>query len=599
MRCEIPEKPASTWARTPSKVQARQTPRILVLNLTRLGDLVQMGPLLAGLRARHPRARLGLLALSAFAPVARLLPGVDEVLELDQDQVVGRLLDARRPLSARAAWQRGLVRELRGEGWDLVINLSHSRDSAVLASLLARGEVRGIHALADGRLAVGHPWAQYFFCVTGNRALNQLNLVDIYRRAGDLAPGEGDRLELRVGPAAMARADELLAGLPAARGPLVLVQPGASCANRRWPPERLAQALRRLHTEAGAAFLLLGSGAEAPLCAELAELARGLPLLDLAGRTSLEELAALCSRGELLITNDTGTLHVAAARGLPSVSLFFATALPWETGPWREGCLILHAEMECAPCSHHVSCPHVMCRERIGAGLVADAALELLRRRGWPATPGAGWLAAPGAQVWETARGADGLLDLRPLGRRRPAAEELAGRIYRRLWRTRLGDAAAAGPRLSWRDELRGWLSDWDAPSPAAWRELAGWERDLETQATLADEGLALVSRAQAGLARADAAALSAAVEALPRLDDRLHCLELSRPLLRPLGALFRLGRDELREEESLERLGAQAGALYRELGERSRRMAELAREARVLLEAAPAALAARQEAEA
>ena len=562
--------------------------RILVVNLTRLGDLIQTGPLITGLRARHPGAHLGLLALESFAAAARLLPGVDEVLTLDQDQAVGRLLDSRSPLSARAAWFRGQARRLRGPGWDLVINLSHSRDSAVLAGLLARGEVRGIRLRPDGRVGVEHDWARYFFCVTGNRAVNHLNLVDIYRLVGDLGPTEGQVLALEAGAAAVARVEELLCELPGPDGvkrPLVIVQPGASRENRRWPLERLASFMRRLHAEAGAAFLLSGSAAEEALCASLAEQCRALPHLNLAGRTSLEELAALCSRADLLVTNDTGTLHVAAARGLPSVSLFFATALPWETGPWRPGCFVLQADLECSPCDHQVVCPHVMCRERIPEDSVAGASLELLRRAGWPVAPPDGWESRGDARVWETLRDARGLQDLRLLGRRRPGATEIAARIYRRLWLDDLCPAAAgpSEPKVrAFAQELASWLRDWSVPLPETATLLAEWRLDLLELARLAGEGPPLVGRVRHEMAQEQprAAVLEEVVAAIPALDDRLFTWELCHPLLRPLGVFFRFGKEELRDDDNLECLGAETVLLYERLVARALMAAELAGQA-------------------
>lgn len=557
--------------------------RILVLNLTRMGDIIQTGPLILGLRARHPGAWLGLLTLKTFAGAARLLPGVDECLELDQDFAVGLLLDPGRGLPEKSAWFLARLRELRGAGWDLVINVTHSRDSAVLADFLSRGETRGITIHPDGRIKVEHDWARYFFCVTGNRAVNHFNLVDMYRLAGGLEPQEGDRLALRIGPAAHARADELLEGLE--RRPLLLIQPGASKENRRWPPERLAEVMQSLHAVCGATFLVVGSGSERALCEELAARVPQLPLRVLAGQTSLEELGALCARADLLITNDTGTLHVAAAAGLPSVSLFFATALPWETGPWLPGCLVLQVDMECAPCSHQVLCPHVMCRERIPAATVREAALRLLHARGLAPAPPARWADDPETLVWETYRDAQGLQDLRLLGARRAGVAELVARCYRRLWTDVLG--ARAPTAVPFADELEPWLRDWELPSVGFPRELAELRQELEHLLELAARGLELAQDARRELdgPAPDMRRLEEIVAALPRLDDQLFTHELSRPLLRPLGVLFRFEKEQLDAWQSLDGLGRATEETYQRLLERGRQLAALIGETQSVLE--------------
>lgn len=541
--------------------------RILVLNLTRMGDILQSAPLISGLKARHPRAELGLLVQKAFASTAQLVPQVDRVLTLDQDQAVAMLMEERLPLGRQAQWFQEQVRDLRGEGWDLVINLSHSRDSAVLARLLGRGEVRGLVLEPSGRMGVSHDWARYFFCVTGNRAVNQLNLVDIYRRLGDLEGGEG-AMELRVGDMAQARVDAQAESFPG-KGALVLVQAGASRPNRRWPLDRMAGVMRDLHARADCRFALTGSGGESALCQELAALVPDLPVLNLSGGTSVAELGAWCRRADLLITNDTGTLHVAAATGLSSVSLFIATALPWETAPWLPGCLVLHADMDCAPCSHHVVCPHVQCRDRIALESVRDAALLLLARRGLASAPAADWAGRSGVRVYETFRDKEGWLDLMEHGARELDIATHTGRAFRHLWFRRLGVAVAEGGGLR-----HGGNGDRAHLKVA----LGGLLERLETLRREALRASRLVKEIHAELMGRGARAkrLDGMARRLTEMDDGLFELELGQPLLRPLGVLHRMAKDELQGITDMQALGRATAACYAELGERCGELAGL-----------------------
>lgn len=562
--------------------------RILVVNLTRMGDVIQTSPLVDGLRRRHPRARIGLLVLQGFAGIARLVPGVDEVLCWDQDRSVGLLHDPRASLGARTAWHRERVRELRGDGWDLVVNLSHSRESAVLARLLARGEVRGIAVHDDGARRVDHDWAKYFFCVTGNRAVNHFNLVDVYRLAGDLGPREGTRLRLEAPREARDEALALLEGLPGA-GPLVMLQSGASQESRRWPAEAFAATARRLHEACGARFLVVGGPSERELCARLASLLDPLPRLDLGGRTSLGALTALAAEADLLLTGDTGTLHVASAVGTPSVSLFIAVALPWETAPWLPGCVVLQPRIECSPCSHRVSCPHVMCRDWLAPETVAAACLARLAEDGLAPEPDPSWTKDPRVDVWRTLRDGAGLQDLRPLGRRPLEAESLVARAYRRLWLERLGERGCELPAFE--EELAEWTAAFEEPDPAAaarvWRELRG---GLERIASLAGEGLAWTARLESELAAGpDVEGLSAVLDGVRAVDGELFRLELSRPALRPLGVLFRFEREDLERDRELLELNGRMAAVYGELRARALRLAELAALAAAPCERTPA----------
>jgi len=538
--------------------------RILVLNLTRMGDILQSAPLISGLRKRHPQAEIGLLVQQAFVSAAHLLPHVDRVLTLDQDQAVGLLMDDRIPLGRQAGWFHSQVRLLRGEGWDLVINLSHSRDSAVLARQLGRGEVRGIVLQDDGRMGVAHDWARYFFCVTGNRAVNQLNLVDIYRLMGGLGASDGE-LDMRIPSEALQTVAALLTEL--GKGPLVLIQAGASRENRRWPVNRMAQVMRELHDSTGAVFALTGSAGETELCRDLAALAAGLPVINLAGRTGLEELGALCRHARLLITNDTGTLHVAAANGLPSVSLFIATALPWETAPWLSGCLVLHPDMTCAPCSHHVQCPHIQCREAIPVESVRDAALELLHRQELGPPPSKKWADRAGVRVFETCRDGLGWLDLREHGQREADDVYHTGRAFRHLWLARLGEESPS---------RRGPASPQDLPSfDSLALPLGELGAALDGLAREAMRGQHLVEEIHRELAGRPtrAARLEVLTQRLMKVDDLLFELELGQPLLRPLGVLHRLAKEHQQDTGELEELGRRTAALYAEFAARTKEL--------------------------
>jgi hypothetical protein len=162
------------------------------------------------------------------------------------------------------------------------------------------------------------------------------------------------------------------------------------------------------------------------------------------------------------------------------------------------------------------------------------------------------------------------------------------------LWRSGLDRTAAGGEEIHGAETAAfdEWLADWDDPLPGTEAELAELGRDLAELGAMAARGAQLVERVEREMARPDPdpAVLAEAVAAVPELDDRIFTFELSRPLLRPLGVLFRFGKEELREEESLAELGRGTLGLYRALEGRS---AALGR----ILAALGAALTSRVEA--
>jgi len=586
--------------------------RILVINLTRMGDIVQSSPLVEGLRQRHPGARIALLVIDVFEEAARMIPGADEVLLWPQNRSVSLLMLDRHTLEDAFLWHRDFVHGLRPGEWDLVINVTHSNDSAVLSRILGGGEVHGLSIHRNGLRNIGHDWVKYFFNVTANRDFNDYNLVDIYRRIGDLGPGEGRRLRLDPGPEAVRVARELIErglgqrsgnGRPGAGSwsRLVVLQMGANDKNRRWPVCYFHDLARGLHRSHGAVFALVGTDAERRLAEEFLGLARGLPILNLCGETGLRELAAVCAEADLLVSNDTGTMHVAAAQGTLSISLFLATALPAETGPYIEGSIVMQPDVECAPCSHHVVCPHLMCRELITPEAVRHAAALLLggaaenpagmgdtASRALAARSHEDWPDGDRVKVWITTRDSAGFQDLRPLNVKPLRHKQVVAWCYRALWRRCLGSGGGTGaPSFEYGDfgkELRAKLEGCLPPEqPEGFEDRFLGYRDVFSEtAELARRGREWTERVGDELSAATPSTevLLAASEGVTGIDERIFRLEMSHGFLRPIAVLFRFDKDGLDPEAETGSLNRRMERIYRELEQRARGMHALLGEA-------------------
>ncbi|MGK7345958.1 MAG: glycosyltransferase family 9 protein [Candidatus Nitrospinota bacterium M3_3B_026] len=402
---------------------------ILILNLTRIGDLIQTTPLIKGLREKHPSARITVLANVKFAGILELVEGVDEILIFDIQQFASK--DGAEPdVLAIYEYLDGITRRLAGRRFDLVINLSHSKLSAMMARLIEARDAAGFIASPTGDRLVKNPWLIYFMSMLNFRMLNRFNLVDMYLRTGGAAPGSGARLGLSAGEEEMARIGRESAALGVGPDePLVAVQAGASRSDRRWSPKNFAEAADRLSRARGAKTVLLGAPAEAELGAQV-EAAMETPAINLVGKTSLAQLAAWVRRADLLITNDTGTMHVAAALGTPIVALFFAHARVEETGPYAEGAYILSADIECAPCSHRTKCEHLSCLGRITPEDVAEAGMAAMDGAKLPERPERG----AGVRIYRSAFGADGGVEYVPFGLPELSRDEFFAYLYRPLF---------------------------------------------------------------------------------------------------------------------------------------------------------------------
>ncbi len=266
--------------------------RILVIKLGALGDFVlAFGPF-AAIRARHPDARIVLLTAAPFAALARRAPWFDEVR-----------IDRRPPWwNLPALWR--LSSALRG--FDFIYDLQTSGRSSRYFTLAGRPPWSGIAA------GCSHPHV--------NPARNHMHTVERQR----------DQLAM-VGIADFPAPDlGWLRSPPPVALPerFTLLVPGAAPHRpaKRWPAARFG-ALATMLAERGMRAVVVGTKADAPLAAAIPG------ALDLTGRTSLPELAAVASRATLAIGNDTGPMHLAAALGVPSIVLFSHASDPALTAP--------------------------------------------------------------------------------------------------------------------------------------------------------------------------------------------------------------------------------------------------------------------------
>lgn len=341
----------------------RPVERILIVNLTRFGDLLQTSPTVAGLKQRHPGARITFLAEKNFAEVCDHVPGIDRVYRIDLDRVGNLMLEGGQRLLDAYRYIEGVLAELREERFDLAFNFSSSRMSAVFMGLLRIPDVRGWSMTADGYRVILNPWSRVFAALCLHRRFACFNLVDNYRWIADGGPSPR-RLLYEVPASAEARVAGLLEELGArSEDRLVAFQLGASRAIRRWPIESFSEVARSLAAE-GLRPVLIGGSSDRDLAAEFAGRV-GCRALDLCGRTDVAGLGALLRRCACLVTGDTGPMHMAAAVGTPIVGLFFGPALPQDTGPYGEGHVVLHAPVSCAPCEHSVTCLDPFCRLEI------------------------------------------------------------------------------------------------------------------------------------------------------------------------------------------------------------------------------------------
>lgn len=304
--------------------------RVLIVKLSSLGDLIHALPTIHCLKMGLP-ATITWVVNAVYAPLLRHAADVDEVIPFDR----------KRPV--RGLW--GVVRELRGREFDLVIDLTGLFKSALISRL------------AGGRLCLGPSFAREFSWLFYHR---QVGSSDLNRHAVDryldvvraLDVKDGNRVfPLMFPPASFA----LDGGRPA-----VVLVPGARWPTKLWPVASFADVADRLRRD-GIQVLMVGE--ELPTAGD--PLAGLEGVVDLRGRTSLAELGGILQRADLVIANDTGPMHLAASLGRRVIALMGPTD-PRRTGPYGTGHRVFSTRPPCSPCFSKV------CRNPAGQVCLQD-----------------------------------------------------------------------------------------------------------------------------------------------------------------------------------------------------------------------------------
>lgn len=321
--------------------------KILVKAANWLGDAVMTLPSLRSLKEMAPGSRVTVLTKPAFADLYRAAPGADEVLPHERGGV--------RP------WLR-TVRELRRRRFDAALLFPRSFSSAFV--VYSARIPRRIGYAGGGRTSLLTDPVRR---LPGKRHRVH-HFHHLLSALGEPPAVRAPRLE--PPDDAVAWAKQSLPG-----GPWIGLNPGATYGEaKQWFPDRYIELGRRL---AGRARIVVVGG---PSEAELGErVARGAGGLNLAGRTSVTQLAAAIARCRLFVTNDTGPMHVADAVGTPIVAVFGPT--DWiETPPFGKSHALVRHEIECSPCLKR-SCPlgHHRCMKEVSVDDVERACRGRLR----------------------------------------------------------------------------------------------------------------------------------------------------------------------------------------------------------------------------
>ena len=314
---------------------------LLIVGPSWLGDAVMMGALIQRLKAERPDRRIAVLTPPLLKDLAQRLPGVDET-------IANPFAHGALELGERARFGRSL----KGR-FEAAIVLPHSWKSALVPFFA--GIPQRIGFVGEARYGLLSD-ARRLDAAALPRMVDRFALLAEPR--GATRPAETPTPRLAAVPGESAAARERL-GLAAHRPAVALCVGAEYGPAKRWPAAHFAALARRLAAAGYDAWAIGGPG-DAPIGAEAAALAGGA-LTDLTGKSTLADAIALIAAAALVVTNDSGLMHVAAALGRPIVALYGSTS-PAFTPPLTADAVILSENLDCSPCFERV-CPlgHFKC----------------------------------------------------------------------------------------------------------------------------------------------------------------------------------------------------------------------------------------------
>jgi len=328
-----------------------------------IGDFVMATPVLTDLRRRFPTARITAMCPWPICELIKHDPAIDDLLCFSQCEND----------SAKRQNFLHIIQKLRMGKYDLGVLLTNSFSSAWWFSL---GRVKR-------RLGYALDWRSLLLTDRMEPPETKIHQVDFYKYLmqplgipiSETAP------RLFFSDEEEEDAKKLLCGRGYRLGqPLIGINPGAAYgAAKCWPPERFHALAMRLLQDKDLFILFFGDAQTAPLVKEICD---GLPerVVNLAGTTNLRELACLIKNCNVLVTNDSGPMHIGAALHTPIVALFGSTD-DLITGPWGQKEAVINKHLGCSPCFKRTCSTDFCCMNKIEVEEVAKKALERGKKR--------------------------------------------------------------------------------------------------------------------------------------------------------------------------------------------------------------------------
>lgn len=336
--------------------------KVLLICMSRMGDILQSVHVCKALKENKDN-HVTVLARKSFSGVLNKFEYIDDVILFDSESVLGSALDGN--MKKYKENIVSFVNDLNERGFDEVVNLTFSSSSALITYLVKANKKKGLSISRDGEVYHEGLWSNYFNGAVLNRTVNSINLVDIFLNIAEVKHSGMEK----VTPNELKIADKSLEALVDEKDYIIAIQLGASADNKRWSTQNFSGVAKLIlrsdyFSKSNIKFILIGSGSEEELGREFLSHMGGEKgkVINLIGKTNLTELWNVLYRSNLLITNDTGPMHMASILGVPIVNIPLGPVKFQETAPYSENSIVVAPNIECYPCSFQNRCLTQRCK---------------------------------------------------------------------------------------------------------------------------------------------------------------------------------------------------------------------------------------------
>lgn len=350
--------------------------KILVIQLSRMGDVIITLPLLKTLRLQYEKegCEITMVCYREFTGLLQDSPLIDRFVHLNIGEI-SKLGQFDKDEPDESPYPQMF------ESYDILLNLAYDVwPSKIGAKVKAKTKYGRIHTEKKEEIRLLGDWMKYLFSFIHNRDYNLFNMADIFTRCGGLKNREVSNT-LPFPAERGQRAVQLLKENGwNGKNPdtLIAFQMGASEAQRAWETEKFATLAHELKSfDPKIDIILIGTKNELPLAEKFLALV-DFPVINVMGKTSILELPAILAQCRLLISNDTGPVHIAAGVGTQVLAMDFASAYFAETGPYGEDHVVIQSETDCYPCTDYCDCTHLKCKTNLTPRALSDTAKWML-----------------------------------------------------------------------------------------------------------------------------------------------------------------------------------------------------------------------------